>query len=340
MKDREAVVVGSVLPSLTYSVVDRGEEIPVERKDLLDNLCQGEKKALYILDILFDVEVRKSQAAETIFIVDDIADSFDYKNKYAIIQYLMDISRNPPFKMILLTHNFDFYRTVCGRFVGHDGCLMATRDDNGIITIEKPEGIKNVFINVWKKCFFNDARRRLASIAFVRNLIEYTRSCDDNDYKTLTGLLHQKPNTLHIKQRDLDGIYTRLFGPTAEAWAQPDELVIDSLFNEANGCLAIPSGVRFENKVVLSVAIRLAAEKFMFDKLNDPALSFDDQQTSKLFEYYKKAFPAKSNEIRIIDSVLLMTPENIHLNAFMYEPIVDMADDHLKKLYRDVTALV
>ena len=88
------------------------------------------------------------------------------------------------------------------------------------------------------------------------------------------------------------------------------------------------------------MAIRLAAEKFMFDKLNDPALSFDDQQTSKLFECYKKAFPAKSYEIRIIDSVLLMTPENIHLNAFMYEPIVDMDDDHLKKLYRDVTALV
>lgn len=29
----------------------------------------------------------------------------------------------------------------------------------------------------------------------------------------------------------------------------------------------------------------------------------------------------------------MMTPENIHLNSFMYEPILDMSYDHLKKLY-------
>jgi hypothetical protein len=34
-----------------------------------------------------------------------------------------------------------------------------------------------------------------------------------------------------------------------------------------------------------------------------------------------------------------MTPENIHLNSFMYEPIVDMSDEHLKKLYKNVMAL-
>ena len=34
-----------------------------------------------------------------------------------------------------------------------------------------------------------------------------------------------------------------------------------------------------------------------------------------------------------------MTPENIHLNAFMYEPILDMSDDHLCKLYKSVSAL-
>jgi hypothetical protein len=36
---------------------------------------------------------------------------------------------------------------------------------------------------------------------------------------------------------------------------------------------------------------------------------------------------------------LLMTPENLHLNSFMYEPIVDMSDEHLKRLYNDVKKL-
>jgi len=34
-----------------------------------------------------------------------------------------------------------------------------------------------------------------------------------------------------------------------------------------------------------------------------------------------------------------MTPESIHLNSFMYEPILDMADDHLRDLYGAVQAL-
>ena len=48
----------------------------------------------------------------TIFVVDDIADSFDYKNKYAIVEYLTDILTEPFFLQIILTHNYDFYRTV------------------------------------------------------------------------------------------------------------------------------------------------------------------------------------------------------------------------------------
>jgi hypothetical protein len=45
------------------------------------------------------------------------------------------------------------------------------------------------------------------------------------------------------------------------------------------------------------------------------------------------------NQIETIKRVILMTPENIHLNSFMYEPILDMSDDHLKKLYEDVLTL-
>ena len=165
---------------------------------------------------------RKSRGEETLFIFDDIADSFDYKNKYAIIQYLTDISKDPHFKMILLsTHNFDFYRTVRSRFVGHDGFFMATRSETGVITIEKPEGIQNIFINVWKKDFFKDIRRRIASISFMRNLIEYTKAKSDPDYSTLTSLVHVKPKTRQITQKQIDEIYDHLFGPSGNVLAVP-----------------------------------------------------------------------------------------------------------------------
>jgi len=62
--------------------------------------------------VLFEVEARKAAGRATLFVIDDLADSFDYKNKYAIIQYLKEIVNYSDFKIILLTHNFDFFRTV------------------------------------------------------------------------------------------------------------------------------------------------------------------------------------------------------------------------------------
>jgi hypothetical protein len=40
-----------------------------------------------------------------------------------------------------------------------------------------------------------------------------------------------------------------------------------------------------------------------------------------------------------LKQVNLMTPENIHLNSFMYEPLLDISNQHLKRLYNRVCAL-
>ncbi len=59
-------------------------------------------------------------------------------------------------------------------------------------------------------------------------------------------------------------------------------------------------------------------------------------QTGKLFGKFKKTHPTKEEEIAILDKVNLMTAENIHLNSFMFEPILDLSSSHLKKLYVEV----
>ena len=80
----------------------------------------------------------------------------------------------------------------------------------------------------------------------------------------------------------------------------------------------------------------------MVGKLNDPAfmLTIEANQTTRLLKEYRQLFPADKVAIGVLQRVALMTPENIHLNSFMYEPILDMSDDHLRKLYVDVLALV
>ena len=62
-------------------------------------------------------------------------------------------------------------------------------------------------------------------------------------------------------------------------------------------------------------------------------------QTPELLKRFETDFSGQTKAIETLKKVLLMTPENIHLNAFMYEPIVDMSDDSLRKLYWEVRAL-
>ncbi len=102
--------------------------------------------------------------------------------------------------------------------------------------------------------------------------------------------------------------------------------------------------IELEKKIVLSIAIRLKTEEFLIAKLNNESFvnSINSKQTMKLIREYKKNFKNEETEqdnIKLVERVNLMTPENIHLNSFMYEPILDMSNDHLKQLYKDVSAL-
>lgn len=59
--------------------------------------------------------------------------------------------------------------------------------------------------------------------------------------------------------------------------------------------------------------------------------SITSNQASKLFELYKVQ---ESNHVDLIEEVNMMTPVGIHLNSFMYEPLIDMSAEHLVSLYK------
>ena len=61
-------------------------------------------------------------------------------------------------------------------------------------------------------------------------------------------------------------------------------------------------------------------------------------QTGRWTGIYKSRIPNDPNS-NIIERVNMMTPEIIHLNSFMYEPLIDMSVHHLIKLYNDCKAL-
>jgi hypothetical protein len=350
IKNKSSVMLGKSAPNISFSFTNPDTEEQTEMKkdeiEGIDFLSQGEKRAMYLLNVMFNIEARKKENKKTLFIIDDIADSFDYKNKYAIIQYLKDLSNEPLFYQIILTHNFDFFRTIQSRIFGEkyqrDYSLIATVFSNKIsLQSAGHKDFTNPFGN-WKK-ELNTPLILVATISFVRNLIEFREGNKSDNYSTLTSLLHIKDNTNDITVSDIKSIYNETLKDINLDSYSGDKKVIELINDSAESIstLVDDEKLNLENKIVLSIGIRLKSEKYMFSKLTitDP---IKGNQTAKLFELYKKQYENDISEIdnlKLFDEVNLMTPENIHVNSFMYEPILDLSEHHLKKLYKKVKAL-
>lgn len=326
---------------LKFTFEDGTDTVEWSRSEI-KTLSQGEKRALYLLNFIFEVEARKLATQETLFIIDDVADSFDYKNKHAIVQYLEDLSKIDYFYQIILTHNFDFFRTLSNNFVHRDRCLMSNRNSS-TITLTKAEGIKNYFIGKWKNNIANNDYILCATIPFTRNLIEYTKSEDDPDYLKLTSLLHWKNDTDQITVGNYFDIYNRLFGTSYNT--SNTQLVKDLLFTKATEiCARITyNGLNLEDKVLLSIAIRMQAEIFLINELRtlkgEPNYWCQSMsQFGNLIKEYS-TLATTSPSIRILEKISITVSSNIHLNSFMYEPILDLTIEHLVNLYNEVCSL-
>jgi len=329
---------------LQFSYIeDSNTETTVEKEILEKILSRGEKRAFIILQFLFEMEARKTMEHDTILIMDDIADSFDYQNKYAIIEYIKDISadKSNKFYMLVLTHNYDFYRTLSSRLsLFQPNLWMAERLVNGKVIINQGQYKGNIYTNA----FINhddDDKIFISMIPFVRNLIEYTKGESDADYITLTECLHRKANTQNITTEQLINIMTDFTQGKGMKRPKSVDKIYDLIMQTANKIITEtnPNQVLIENKVCLSIAIRHLAENYMHDKMIAAGKSEEDlvvsgNQTGKWTGMFKKICP-ENNHYDIIERVNMMTPELIHINSFMFEPLIDMSIYHLIQLYKD-----
>lgn len=308
------------------------------------NLSQGEKRAFYLLNFIFEVENRKQKATPTLFIIDDPADSFDYKNKHAILHYLKDLTEVEHFYQIVLTHNFDFYRSLANSYVNRVRSLMANRT-NEAIKLTQASAINNVFVNAWKDKAHECSVILCATIPFTRNIIEYTKGDKEPSYLTLTSLLHWKEGTEQITVDDYWAIYTAVFG-SDKTISNGSKTVVALIFEQADAVANNTEqlGLDLEQKLLLSMAIRLKAEKYMTNTLKthyaNPCYwsAATSNQFGKLLAEFKDQLP-NSEAASILEQVSITVSSNIHLNSFMYEPILDLTKDHLVQLYQGIKNL-
>ncbi|GAA9292421.1 hypothetical protein BTM388_06440 [Helicobacter pylori] len=341
LQNQKDILLNEETAQFGFIFSDGNQDVNVQKEDLQKHLSGGEKRALYILQILFEIEARKRSNETQLLVFDDISDSFDYRNKHAIIEYLNDLQECGQFKLLVMTHNFDFYRTLASRLnIPREQIKMIRKNDAREI-IFKNGGYLKSFI----ECIRNSKEDKnfFALIPFVRNLIEYTRSQadKDNDYIKLTSCLHMKKDTKNIQIQDISKIFDSVFGTerkkkkiekdNSKLYHQAIYDIAEEIYNDKN-C----NHIELQNKIIFSIAIRLKAEEWMLNKLNQE-FKPKKNQTRELYDATKKEL--SDDEKRIIQKVLMITPENIHINSFMFEPILDTSLDHLYTCFEEVKNL-
>ncbi len=334
---------------LEFTYNRRDQTRAQSKENLMNYLSVGEKRAFYILQILFDLEKIRASAITAkkkhLVIVDDIADSFDYSNKYAIIEYLDELSRNKLIDLLILTHNFDFYRTVSSRLgINYNMCFVVQKDAHGSLLMEKFAYKKDYFTNGILENIRNgkigdDPAKIIliiASIPFCRNIAQYLGLTKLEE--SLTSLLHIKQNSTNIKLSDYWESIRSVFNLNElDCPSLAGIPIINTVFNIAQQLVREKcEAVSLENKIVMSIAIRLKSELFLqlILKANNEELSCEENQTQVWINHAQPYLTQVQKDT--LNAVKLITPESIHVNAFMYEPLIDIPNWQLFNLFTNV----
>jgi len=194
----------------------------------------------------------------------------------------------------------------------------------------------------WQEQMTENNEMLVATIPFVRNVAEF---CGHHDiFDALTQFLHFKPDTHTKTVADLQDLFNKVLANPV-ALRDSGTSVKSLIYSLAEAIITDPAEVvSLEKKIVLSIAIRMKAEEFMVGKIEDDAFwrAIQKNQTVKLIKKFKAKFandPAQKEALGVLTDVNLMTPESIHVNSFMYEPLLDMSGWHLQELYRRVGRL-
>lgn len=341
--NQKDIILKQQAAKLSFSYVDGESSVETDKKVLTEDvLSRGEKRAFFILQFLFEIESRKSTTADTILVLDDVADSFDYQNKFAIIEYIRDLKNTPYFYLLIFTHNYDFYRSVSVRLpLGGKNLWMAERSSDGNIQLLSGMYRGDVYSNAFVGHEDKD-EIFISMIPFVRNLIEYTQGTKSEDYLKLTSCLHRKDDTDTITEQNVVNIIEKFNKGKAlnrKANATPwYDLVISTADKISSSNNINP--ILLENKIVLSIAIRLLMENFLYKKFIQDNIDKDEIKVSRnqLGEWtnlFRRKYP-NDTRLMLIERVNMMTPEFIHINSFMFEPLIDMSVQHLIDLYKEV----
>ncbi len=304
-------------------------------------LSNGERKALYLLNIIFDVKKKLKDGVDTLLILDDIVESFDYRNKYAFFEYLQELaSQNSQLYIISLTHNFDFFRLVYEKLYpkNEKQFRLVISDENNNLSAEEMFDPR-VFGN-YKKDAATDKSAWVTMIPFARNIVEFQHGKSHDDYKKLTRALHTLDNEVtigHIQQ------YLQTIVKVADTPFDKSLNIHEAIIMHAKEVAAATSdGFSLKDNLVLAIGTRLCIERYIISKISEEdyrnAVSKERDLTRKLLILYSNncSDPNKQIYLKMFNKAAAIVDGTIHINSFMYEPLVDVGTWEMKKMFNEI----
>lgn len=331
LDNRASAIVEGTEPIIEFSFSGK----PTDYKKLCTNLSDGERKALYMLAIIFQVERAKRTEGPRLLVFDDVVDSFDYANKYAFIEYLREFADAPDLYILLLTHNYDFFRTVTSRLDGfsRSNCVIVDKGSKSELDFEQVEFLDANPFSLWKKSMGKDAFK-VAAVPMVRELVAIRCGKDNEDYNLLSRALHGRDGR-SVTFGELHGCFVTHWD--CYALEGDDERVCDVAKRVCKDLYISKCGetLKLQEKVAMALGIRLLVESclgklYVAQQREMPP----SEKMGRLVRDYRENF--QDDYMRhggIAEEAAIITPENIHVNSFMYEPLVDIGSQRFFDLY-------
>ena len=311
-------ILGENVPILSFKH-NRNKDKDLSESDLRKILSSGERAALNIISFIVEYEANKNN--NPILVLDDLVETFDYANRHAFIEYIDDLTKDNV-SIIILTHNYEFYRTL-GRRIPQLEKLSAY-SKNGKVYVEENSNLNNDIEKVFE---INNINQLIYAIPFLREIkIMY-----GNDTSLLDNCLHYKEDTKNITI----GMIRKLF-PKMQFSDNDEEKYLTLLYQIADN-INTDNQYDIVSKTILSIACRLKIEEKIVGNNFKLIEDIDSNQLAQLKEKYKKDLT--DDVLRLIDNVQISTPEFIHCNSFMYEPLVDIDGKYLFDLYDKIKRL-
>ena len=320
--DKAESMLGIKTPTIAF-YHKRSADIAVSEPKLNQILSSGEKTTLNILK--FIVEYENNKKYNPFIILDDIVETFDYSNRYAFIEYINDLV-NLSVPVIVMTHNFEFFKTV-GKRIPKLRKSVATANSNGVIDIQVNNRINKNMEEILK-C--NNIFDFFCAIPYLREL----KTILLEDTKCLDACLHYQQETCKIQIKDIVSLFPN--EAIKNLKIKENDKYLNKLLEVADG-LSDFDDFDIVKKTILSLACRLLIEKKIIVNNFNLLSNISVNQTAQILDLYGNMLLPEAK--KCLEAVQLSTPEFIHANTFMYEPLIDIDGKYLFDLYNKIKEL-